>query len=47
MYALQDTQSWAGISIFAGSVVLMVVAWFAFRPSILAAAASLTGSVRR
>jgi hypothetical protein len=47
MYALQDTQSWAGISIFAGSVVLMVVAWFAFRPSILAAAAGLTGSVRR
>jgi thiosulfate reductase cytochrome b subunit len=47
MYALRDDQSWVGFGIFAGSVVLMALAWFAFRPSILAAAAGLTGSVRR
>ncbi|HEX4402798.1 MAG TPA: hypothetical protein VHZ98_15870 [Galbitalea sp.] len=47
MYALRDDQSWEGFAIFAGSVVLMAVGWFAFRPSILAAAAGLTGSVRR
>lgn len=47
MYAVRDDQSWAGFGIFAGSLVLMAVAWFAFRPTVLGAAASLSGSVRR
>jgi thiosulfate reductase cytochrome b subunit len=47
MYALRDDQSWIGFWIFAASVVLMVVAWVAVRPSIVATLASLSGSVRR
>jgi thiosulfate reductase cytochrome b subunit len=47
MYAGRDDQNWVGFGIFAGSIVLMVVAWIAVRPTILASMASLTGSVRR
>jgi thiosulfate reductase cytochrome b subunit len=47
MYAGRDDQNWLGFGIFAGSVVLMVAAWIAIRPTILAAMASLTGNVRR
>jgi thiosulfate reductase cytochrome b subunit len=47
MYAGRDDQSWVGFAIFAGSVVLMVAAWMAVRPTILASMASLTGNVRR
>jgi thiosulfate reductase cytochrome b subunit len=47
MYAGRDDENWIGFGIFAGSVVLMVAAWIAIRPSILAAMASLTGNVRR
>ncbi len=47
MYAGRDDQNWIGFGIFAGSVVLMVAAWIAIRPTILASMASLTGNVRR
>jgi len=47
MYAGRDDQSWIGFGIFAGTVVLMVAAWIAVRPTILATLASLTGNVRR
>jgi thiosulfate reductase cytochrome b subunit len=47
MYAGRDDQNWIGFGIFAGSVILMVAAWIAVRPTILASIASLTGSVRR
>jgi thiosulfate reductase cytochrome b subunit len=47
MYAGRDDENWIGFGIFAGSVVLMVAAWIAIRPTILAAMASLTGNVRR
>ncbi len=47
MFAGRDDQNWIGFGIFAGSVVLMVAAWIAVRPTILASMASLTGNVRR
>ena len=47
MYAGRDDQNWIGFGIFAGSVVLMIGAWIAVRPTILASIASLTGNVRR
>jgi thiosulfate reductase cytochrome b subunit len=47
MYAGRDDQNWIGFGIFAGSVVLMIAAWIAVRPTILATIASLTGNVRR
>ena len=47
MYGGSDTVSWLGFSLFAGSIVLMVGGWFAFRPVLLATAASLTGRVGR
>lgn len=47
MYGARDESSWVGFWFFAGSLVLIVVAWFAARPSILGALASLTGKVTR
>jgi thiosulfate reductase cytochrome b subunit len=47
MYAGRDDQNWIGFGIFAGSVLLMVAAWIAVRPTILASIATLTGNVRR
>ncbi|HEY4225689.1 MAG TPA: cytochrome b/b6 domain-containing protein [Pseudolysinimonas sp.] len=47
MYGGSDTDSWLGFALFAGSIVLMVGGWFAFRPVLLATAASLTGRVGR
>ena len=47
MYAGRDDQNWIGFGIFAGSAVLMVAAWIAIRPTILASMASLTGNIRR
>ena len=46
MYAGRDDQSWLGFGIFAGTVVLMIVLWFAAKPSVIARLAGLTGSVR-
>lgn len=47
MYAGRDDQSWVGFGIFAGTVVLMVVLWFAAKPSIIARLAGFTGTVRK
>src|SRR5690606_18273144 len=48
MYAMTDNDtSWAGLWIFAASLVVMIVAWFAARPLFLRPVASLMGSVTR
>lgn len=47
MYGGSDEVNWIGFSLFAGSVVLMVVGWFAARPAVLASLAGLSGKVRR
>ncbi len=47
MYASRDDQSWVGFGIFAGSVVLMIVAWFAARPLVLRSIAGVFGKVGR
>ncbi|WP_394771555.1 cytochrome b/b6 domain-containing protein [Lacisediminihabitans sp.] len=47
MYAVRNDESWLGFGIFAGTVVLMTVAWFAAQPVVLRSIASLTGSVTR
>jgi thiosulfate reductase cytochrome b subunit len=47
MYAGRDDQSWIGFWIFAGTVVLMIVLWFAARPSVVSRLAGLTGTVRK
>ena len=47
MYAARDDQGWLGFAFFSGSIVLMVVGWFAARPTLLAPLAALTGKVRR
>ena len=44
MYASRDEVSWAGAGMFAAAVVVMIVAWFAAKPSVLAAIASRTGT---
>lgn len=48
MYGGSDSSSsWLGVALFAGSIALMAGGWFAFRPVLLATAASLTGRVGR
>jgi len=47
MYAGRNDESWVGFWIFAGVLVLMIVAWVAARPVVLRAIASLTGTVSR
>jgi thiosulfate reductase cytochrome b subunit len=48
MYAMtDDAGSWAGFWIFAASLVVMILAWFAARPLFLRPVAALTGSVTR
>lgn len=47
MYAANNGESWWGFGLFMGSLVLIAVAWVAFKPSILAMIAGLTGKVRR
>ena len=47
MYAARDEVSWGGLATFAGSLVLMVVAWFVLTPKRQADLAQLTGNVRR
>jgi thiosulfate reductase cytochrome b subunit len=47
MYAGRDDGNWIGFAVFAGSVVLMIVAWVAARPSVLSAIAARTGTIRR
>ena len=45
MYAGSDVVSWTGFSIFAASLLIMVAAWFAVRPVVLAPIARLFGKV--
>ncbi|WP_248761095.1 cytochrome b/b6 domain-containing protein [Pseudarthrobacter sp. SSS035] len=45
MYGGTDAVNWTGFWIFAGSLVLVVAAWFAARPLILAPIAKLSGKV--
>jgi thiosulfate reductase cytochrome b subunit len=46
MYAGNDGTSWLGAGIFALSLVVMVVAWFLVRPSILKPIAAFSGKVQ-
>ncbi|MET0297600.1 MAG: cytochrome b/b6 domain-containing protein, partial [Microbacterium sp.] len=45
MYGGTDVVNWAGFLIFTGSIVLVVAAWIAARPLVLAPIASLSGKV--
>lgn len=45
MYAGVDTVSWTGFWLFAGSIVVLALAWIAARPMLLAPIASLSGKV--
>jgi thiosulfate reductase cytochrome b subunit len=47
MYAGRDDGSWWGFGIFAISLVVMAIAWVAVKPSVLAAIAGKSGTVRR
>jgi thiosulfate reductase cytochrome b subunit len=44
MYGGSDTESWLGLIIFSGSVVVMISVWLVLRPPIVRALAQLTGS---
>ena len=46
MYAGNDGTSWLGAGIFALSLMVMVIAWFLVRPSILKPIAALSGKVQ-
>jgi thiosulfate reductase cytochrome b subunit len=46
MYAGQDSASWLGFGIFSLSLVVMIVAWFLAKPSILKPIARLSGKVQ-
>jgi len=46
MYAAQDSDSWLGFGIFSISLVVMIVAWFLAKPSILKPIARLSGTVQ-
>jgi len=45
MYASQDAVTWTGFWVFTASIVVMVAAWVAARPLVLAPIAKLFGSV--
>jgi thiosulfate reductase cytochrome b subunit len=47
MYAATDDEGWAGLWVFAGSVAVMVGAWWVARPLFLRPLASLMGKVSR
>lgn len=47
MYAARDDDSWVGVAVFAGSLVVMAAAWLLARPVLLRPVASLTGKVSR
>jgi thiosulfate reductase cytochrome b subunit len=46
MYASQDTVSWAGFWIFAGSILVIAAGWVAARPRVVAPIARLFGEVK-
>jgi CHASE2 domain-containing sensor protein len=45
MYAVQSDDGWTGFWIFAASLVVMIVAWFAAGPRLLRGIATLGGTV--
>ncbi|MEP6479759.1 MAG: hypothetical protein ABJB03_10235 [Rhodoglobus sp.] len=47
MYAVRDDQAWIGFLMFAGSIVVMIVAWIGATPRVLAAVAARGGTIRR
>jgi thiosulfate reductase cytochrome b subunit len=47
MYSGQDDESLAGLAVFAGSVVVMIGAWFALQPIVVRTLAGFTGKVSR
>ncbi len=47
MYAGNDGESWVGLLIFSGSVVVMIAIWLALRPSIVRAIAGITHKLVR
>ena len=47
MYAGRDDASWIGFWIFAASIVVMIVAWVAAKPGVLAAIAGRSGTIRK
>jgi thiosulfate reductase cytochrome b subunit len=47
MYAGRDDQSWWGLAVFAGSLVVTAVAWVVLKPPVVATLAEKTGTVRR
>ncbi|HWH96942.1 MAG TPA: hypothetical protein VNS80_01120 [Pseudolysinimonas sp.] len=46
MYAGRDDESWLGLVVFCGSLVIMIVGWVVARPAILTRLAALGGTVR-
>lgn len=47
MYAGRDDESWIGLVVFAGTVVVMILAWVLARPALLTRLAALGGTVRK
>jgi thiosulfate reductase cytochrome b subunit len=47
MYAGRDDESWIGLVVFAGSLVVMIVGWVVARPALLTRLAALGGTVRK
>ena len=47
MYAGRDDESWIGLVVFAGSLVVMIVGWVVARPAVLTRLAALGGTVRK
>ncbi|MEO5535913.1 MAG: hypothetical protein ABIR17_12375 [Pseudolysinimonas sp.] len=47
MYAGRDDESWIGLIVFAGLLILMLVAWVVARPAVLERLAALGGTVRK
>ncbi len=47
MFAGNDGTSWAGVAVFAASLVVTVIVWLALRPKVIRWLASGSGNVRR
>jgi thiosulfate reductase cytochrome b subunit len=47
IYAGRDDESWIGLIVFAGTLVLMIVGWVLARPAVLTRLAALGGTIRR
>jgi thiosulfate reductase cytochrome b subunit len=47
IYAGRDDESWIGLIVFAGTLVLMIVGWVLARPAVLTRLAAVSGTIRR